>query len=250
MKIVRCTYEKNTFYGVLREGMIYPVDGDIFGNISTLEGGVALEKVTLLPPCEPTKIIAVGLNYSEHAKEMQEAQLKTPVLFMKPTTALLAPGGTIRRPKESERVDYEAELAVVIGKTCYHVTPEEVPDYVLGYTCLNDVTARDLQKADGQWTRAKGFNTFAPMGPWIETELDPNGLEIRLEVNGTVRQSGNTDMMLFSPARLVSFISGIMTLLPGDVITTGTPAGIGPLQSGDTVSVIIDKIGILTNYME
>lgn len=250
MKLVRCCYEKNTFYGELRDSMIYPIDGDIYHSFTTYEGGVPLEAVSLLPPCEPTKIVAVGLNYGEHAKEMQEAQLKTPVLFMKPTTALLAPGGTIRRPKESNRVDYEAELAVVIKKTCRQVTPEAAADYVLGYTCCNDVTARDLQKTDGQWTRAKGFDSFAPLGPWIETELDPNHLEIRLEVNGEVRQKGNTDMMLFSPMQLVSFISSVMTLLPGDVIITGTPAGIGPLESGDRVSVIIENIGSLTNYME
>lgn len=250
MKIVRCTYENNTFYGVLRDGMIYPVEGDIYGSYTICADGVSPERVQLLPPCEPTKIVAVGLNYSEHAKEMQEAQLKTPVLFLKPTTALLPPNGVIRRPQASERVDYEAELAVVIGKTCSHVTEEAAADYILGYTCCNDVTARDLQKADGQWTRAKGFDTFAPLGPWIETELDPRHLEIRLEVNGIVRQHGNTDMMLFSPFRLVSFISGVMTLLPGDVIITGTPSGIGPLSSGDTASVMIENIGTLTNYME
>lgn len=250
MKFLRYEYEGKNSYGVLKGETVYPVAGDIFTGFTVKEVGVSLSEVKLLVPCEPTKIIAVGLNYSEHAKEMKEEQRKDPVLFTKPTTALLADGGTICWPKQSAQVDYEAELAVVIGKTADNISPSEAKDYIFGYTCMNDVTARDLQKLDGQWTRAKGFNTFAPMGPFIETEVDVSALDIRLEVNGEVRQSGNTSMMMFSPAELVSFVSGIMTLLPGDVITTGTPAGIGPMNHGDKVSVIIESIGTLTNYME
>ncbi len=250
MKVLRYEYEGITSYGVLKGETVFPVAGNIFGGFAVAKEGILLASVKLLVPCEPTKIIAVGLNYSDHAKEMKEEQRKAPVLFTKPTTALLADGETIVWPKQSKQVDYEAELAVVIGKTADHISAEDADDYIFGYTCLNDVTARDLQKTDGQWTRAKGFNTFAPMGPYIETEVDVSSLDIRLELNGEVKQQGNTDMMMFSPCELVSFVSEIMTLLPGDVITTGTPAGIGPMQHGDKVSVIIEKIGTLTNYME
>ncbi len=250
MKVLRYEYEGKTSYGILKDDMVYPVTGDIFEDFAVCDAGVSLSCVKLLVPCEPTKIIAVGLNYSDHAKEMKEEQRKDPVLFTKPTTALIADGETIRWPKASKQVDYEAELAVVIGKRADNVSAEDADDYIFGYTCLNDVTARDLQKTDGQWTRAKGFNTFAPMGPYIETEVDVSSLSIRLELNGEVKQEGTTDMMMFSPGELVSFVSGIMTLLPGDVITTGTPAGIGPMNHGDKVSVIIESIGTLTNYME
>ncbi|MBQ2695902.1 MAG: fumarylacetoacetate hydrolase family protein [Clostridia bacterium] len=250
MKFLRYAYEGKTSYGVLQKETVYPVEGDIYTSYTVGAAGVALQDVTLLVPCEPTKIIAVGLNYSDHAKEMKEEQRKAPVLFTKPTSSLLPHGSTILWPAASKQVDYEAELCVVIGKTADCVTPEEAEDYIFGYTCLNDVTARDLQKVDGQWTRAKGFKTFAPMGPYIETEADVSSLNIRLELNGEIKQQGNTDMMMFSPAELVSFVSEIMPLYPGDVITTGTPAGIGPMQHGDKVSVIIENIGTLTNYME
>lgn len=250
MKILRYTYKNASGYGVLQGENIHPVVGNVFSDFTLSEESIPFKEATLLVPCEPTKIIAVGLNYSDHAKEMQEEQLAAPVLFSKPTTALLPHGCKICRPRVSQRIDYEAELAVVIKKTCKDISKEEAEDYILGYTCLNDVTARDLQKTDGQWTRAKGFDTFAPVGPWIETEVNPNNLSIRLEVNGEVRQKGNTEMMMFSPQKLVSFVSGIMTLLPGDIITTGTPSGIGPMEPGDEVSVIIEKIGVLTNIME
>ncbi|MBE7041568.1 MAG: DUF2437 domain-containing protein [Ruminococcaceae bacterium] len=250
MKVLRYEYEGVTSYGVLKGESVYPVAGDVYADFTVSEASIPLSAVKVLVPCEPTKIIAVGLNYSDHAKEMKEEQRKAPVLFYKPTTALLEDGGTILWPAQSQQVDYEAELAVVIGKRAENVSKEEADDYIFGYTCLNDVTARDLQKIDGQWTRAKGFNTFSPMGPFIETEVEVSSLDIRLELNGEVKQHGNTDMMMFSPQELVSFVSGIMTLLPGDVITTGTPAGIGPMKRGDKVSVIIENIGTLTNYME
>lgn len=250
MKILRYTYHDKSYYGVWRDGMIYPVVGNVFADYTVSNSAVSPADVVLLPPCEPTKIIAVGLNYSEHAKEMKETQRKDPVLFLKPTTAMLAHGGTIRRPSDSQQVDYEAELAVVIGKEGKHILPEKAEGYIFGYTCFNDVTARDLQKIDGQWTRAKGFDTFAPIGPAIETEIDVSNLSIRLAVNGEIKQQDSTAKMLFSPQELVCFISKVMTLLPGDVITTGTPSGIGPMASGDEVSVSIENIGTLTNYME
>lgn len=250
MKFLRYEHEGKQAYGVLRGDMVYPVQGNIFQEYTISEGAIPLVSVSLLVPCEPTKIVAVGLNYSDHASEMEELQRPAPVLFMKPVTALLPEGGTILRPAQSQQVDYEAELAVVIGKRASRVPVETAKDYIFGYTCFNDVTARDLQKLDGQWIRAKGFDSFAPMGPVIETEVDPGQLDIRLEVNGEVRQQSNTKMMMFSCAELVSFVSEVMTLLPGDVITTGTPAGIGPMESGDVVRVVIEHVGTLTNIME
>lgn len=250
MKILRYTYQGKTGCGVLKGRLVYPVIGNVFSDFAIADAGIPLSAVQLLVPCEPTKIVAVGLNYSDHAKEMKEKLRKAPVLFMKPLTALTPHGSLIRRPTASNQVDYEAELAVVIGKQGRDIPEEKAEEYIFGYTCLNDVTARDLQKIDGQWTRAKGFDTFAPMGPVIETELDPAQLSVSLTVNGEVRQQGNTNMMLFSPGELVSFVSGVMTLEPGDVITTGTPAGIGPMAPGDEVSVVIEGIGTLTNIME
>ncbi|MBE7048613.1 MAG: DUF2437 domain-containing protein [Ruminococcaceae bacterium] len=249
MKFLRYTYNQETAYGVLCDNKIYSISGNLFGYHTVAKHSISLAEVTLLAPCEPTKIVAVGLNYRDHAKELKETQRQDPVLFMKPTTAILPPYGKIVRPTMSKQVDYEAELAIVIGKKACHISVEEAKEYIFGYTCFNDVTARDLQKIDGQWTRAKGFDTFAPMGPVIETELDPTSLSISLEVNGVVKQKGNTNMMMFSCEELVSYISHVMTLLPGDVITTGTPAGIGPMSAGDTVCVTIEQIGTLLNYM-
>ena len=204
----------------------------------------------LLPPCEPTKIVAVGLNYAKHAVEMKVRLAGKPVLFIKPPTSLIAHGEAIVWPAASQRVDYEAELALVIGKKCKGVSPEEAPDYIFGYTALNDVTARDLQKADVQWTRAKSFDTFCPVGPYIDTAYNPAGRRVQCVVDGVVRQEGNTDDMLFSPAELVSFISECMTLLPGDIIATGTPEGIGPLRRGGVVEIRIDGLETLRNSVE
>ena len=250
MKILRYTKDGITSYGVLKDDAVYPITGDMYGKFAVAEKGIPFSNVKVEVPCEPTKIVAVGLNYSEHAKEFGGDQLADPILFLKPTTSLLADGGTIIRPKNSERVDYEAELCVVIGKTAKDVTKEEANDYILGYTCANDVTARDLQKKDGQWTRGKGFDTFCPVGPWIETDICPDSLDISLKLNEEIKQDGNTNMMMFNAAELVSYISGIMTLLPGDIIITGTPAGIGPMAEGDRVSVTINGIGTLTNYVK
>ena len=195
----------------------------------------------------PTKIVCVGRNYAEHAKELGNEAPSEPILFLKPPSALLRPGGTIVRPAASNRVDHEGELAIVIGKTAKNVKRAEWRDYVRGFTCANDVTARDLQKKDVQFTRGKGFDTFCPVGPHIETDLDVSSLRVTTRVNGQIRQDGNTNQMMFDCAFLLEFISAIMTLMPGDLILTGTPSGVGPLESGDVVEVEIEGIGVLRN---
>jgi 2-keto-4-pentenoate hydratase/2-oxohepta-3-ene-1,7-dioic acid hydratase in catechol pathway len=195
----------------------------------------------------PTKIVCVGRNYADHAKELGNEAPSEPILFLKPTSALLQPGGTIVRPAASNRVDHEGELALVVGKVAKNVQRAHWRDYILGFTCANDVTARDLQKKDVQFTRGKGFDTFCPVGPHIETELDVSNLRVQVRVNGQTRQDGNTSQMMFDCGFMVEFITGIMTLMPGDLVLTGTPAGVGPLESGDSVEVEIEGIGILRN---
>ena len=195
----------------------------------------------------PTKIVCVGRNYADHAKELGNEAPSEPILFLKPPSALNSDGGTILRPAISNRVDHEGELAIVIGKQAKNVSRENWRDYVLGFTCANDVTARDIQKKDVQFTRGKGFDTFCPVGPHIETELDVSDLRVQVRVNGDTRQDGNTSQMIFDCGFLLEFISSIMTLMPGDLILTGTPAGVGPLQSGDRVEVEIEGIGVLSN---
>ena len=203
----------------------------------------------LLPPATPTKIVAVGRNYADHARELGNEPPSEPIIFLKPPSALLSPNATIVRPPQSERVDFEGELAIVVGKRARNVKADRWRDFVLGFTCANDVTARDLQKKDVQFTRGKSFDTFCPIGPCIETEIDPSDLALRTRVNGDVRQNGRTSMMVFPCPVLFEFISAIMTLEPGDVILTGTPAGVGPLASGDTVEVDIEGIGTLRNHV-
>lgn len=210
----------------------------------------ALEELEPLPPCTPQKILGVGLNYAAHAEELGMALPEEPVIFMKPASALLAHRRSIILWKEAGRVEYEGELAVVIGKRCRKVSPAEAPEHVLGYTCFNDVTARRLQAKDGQWTRAKSFDTFAPIGPFIATRDevgDVQNLRLRTYLNSELRQDSSTSDMIFSVAELVSFISGIMTLFRGDVIATGTPPGVGEMRAGDVVSVEISDIGRLVN---
>jgi len=207
-----------------------------------------LADVRLLAPVLPSKVIAIGKNYADHVAEMGGERPPEPVLFLKPSTAVIGPREPIVYPASlSERVDFEGELAVVIGRLCRQVPPSRVPDVIFGYTCANDVTARDLQARDGQWDRAKGFDTFCPLGPWIETDADPADLELTTVVNGEIRQSTRTSLLLHSVTALVTFVSAVMTLLPGDVLLTGTPAGVGPLKDGDEVSVTIEGIGMLTN---
>jgi len=208
-----------------------------------------LSGVRLLAPCSPGKIVAVGLNYRHHAAEMGLAVPDEPVIFLKPSTAVIGPGEIIRYPDMSSQVDYEAELGVVIRDRVRNIAPDEVKDHILGYTCANDVTARDLQRKDGQWTRAKSFDTFCPIGPWIETELDPGNLLVESYLNGERRQSSRTAQFIFPVNYLVSFISRIMTLNPGDLIITGTPSGVGPMKPGDEIEVRIEGIGSLKNVV-
>ncbi|MEW5932959.1 MAG: fumarylacetoacetate hydrolase family protein [Bacillota bacterium] len=208
---------------------------------------IPLGEAELLCPVEPTKVVAVGLNYRDHAREVGAALPQEPVLFLKPATSVVGPGEPIVLPAVSRRVDYEAELAVVIGRRARQVTVGQAPDCILGFTCGNDVTARDLQQKDGQWTRSKSFDTFCPLGPWVVPGLDPSALEVICRVNGQVRQRGNTRELIFTVAELVSFVSEVMTLEPGDVLLTGTPAGIGPLRPGDTVEVEVQGVGVLVN---
>ncbi|HEX2833253.1 MAG TPA: fumarylacetoacetate hydrolase family protein [Thermoanaerobaculia bacterium] len=205
------------------------------------------EGATLLAPVVPSKIVCVGRNYADHAKELGNEAPPEPILFLKPPSALLAPEGTIVRPPQSQLVHHEAELAIVIGREAKNVKASVWRDYVRGFTCANDVTARDLQRKDVQFTRGKSFDTFCPIGPHIETELDPSDLRVVARVNGEVKQDGRTSQMIFDCAFLLEFISGVMTLLPGDVILTGTPAGVGALESGDVVDVEIEGIGVLRN---
>jgi 2-keto-4-pentenoate hydratase/2-oxohepta-3-ene-1,7-dioic acid hydratase in catechol pathway len=203
--------------------------------------------VRLLAPAVPSKIVAVGLNYRDHAREMGKALPDEPLIFLKAPSALNRPGGDVVYPRQSRRVDFEAELAAVIGRTARNVTEREAAAVILGYAGFNDVTARDLQAKDGLYARAKGFDTFAPLGPWIETDLDPSALRVRCLVNGVVRQDGNTREMIASVFRLVAFISHVMTLFPGDVIATGTPPGVGPVVPGDVMTIDVEGIGPLTN---
>lgn len=245
MKLVRCSENGRPFFGVWDEkgGIVREIkDGR---EIS--DEDLKISELKFLPPCQPSKIVAVGLNYRDHAEEMKLPIPQEPIIFIKPPTAVIAHDEEIIYPPMSKRVDYEAELGVVIKKKAKNVTEKEARDYILGFTCFNDVTARDLQKRDGQYTRSKGFDTFAPLGPCIETNLDPAQIAIELYVNGERKQFSNTKEMVFSVFHLISFISHVMTLLPGDVIATGTPAGIGPLNIGDIVEVKIEGVGTLRN---
>jgi 2-keto-4-pentenoate hydratase/2-oxohepta-3-ene-1,7-dioic acid hydratase in catechol pathway len=207
-----------------------------------------LSDIRLLAPILPSKVICVGKNYADHAREMGGEPPEEPVIFLKPSTAVSGPGDPILRPSRlSDRIDYEGELAVVIGRLSQQVTADRVADVIFGYTCANDVTARDLQARDGQWTRAKGFDTFCPLGPWIETGADPADLEITTRLNGEIKQHSRTSLLIHDVQALVMFVSQVMTLLPGDVLLTGTPAGVGPMDKGDEVAVTIEGIGTLSN---
>jgi 2-keto-4-pentenoate hydratase/2-oxohepta-3-ene-1,7-dioic acid hydratase in catechol pathway len=211
-------------------------------------GPLPLESVRLLAPVLPGKVLCVGKNYADHVREMGgDAPPERPLLFLKPPTSVIGPGEAIARPGDSDRVDYEGELAVVIARRCAGVSPAEALGYVFGYTCANDVTARDQQSLDGQWTRAKGHDTFCPLGPWIETELDPSDLAISTTLDGEVRQSSRTKLLLRDVPTLLAYMSAAMTLLPGDVVLTGTPGGVGPMLAGQNVTVSIEGIGSLTN---
>jgi 2-keto-4-pentenoate hydratase/2-oxohepta-3-ene-1,7-dioic acid hydratase in catechol pathway len=205
------------------------------------------DEVKILPPIQPSKVVCVGLNYQDHAEELNMDLPEEPILFLKPPTTVIGHEDTIMYPYQSHQVDYEAELAVVIGREARFVSQEDAFNYIAGYTVLNDVTARDLQQKDGQWTRAKSFDTFCPLGPWVETEMDPSNQNISLKLNDTIKQNSNTKNMIFSVDELVEYISNIMTLNPGDVIATGTPPGVGPMKVGNVVEVTVEGIGTLRN---
>jgi 2-keto-4-pentenoate hydratase/2-oxohepta-3-ene-1,7-dioic acid hydratase in catechol pathway len=248
MKIVRFETGGTIHYGVLEDNGISPIEGDPFQEDAEItDMKYALASCRLLAPCEPSKIVAYGVNYKSHSDEMGSNLPDEPLMFIKPTTSVIGPDQEIVYPPSSKRVDYEGELGVVIGDIARSVSPEDALDYVFGYTCLNDVTARDLQQKDGQWTRGKGFDTFCPFGPWIETDLSPEKLHLQTRLNGEVKQDTDTSSMIFPVDVLISFASRVMTLLPGDVIATGTAAGVGPMQPGDVVEVEIGGIGILRN---
>jgi 2-keto-4-pentenoate hydratase/2-oxohepta-3-ene-1,7-dioic acid hydratase in catechol pathway len=247
MIYLRFQVEKKAKYGVLEEKTICEITPHFFGPFKKTGKKYPLSKVKLLPPCQPSKIIALGLNYIDHARELKMPIPLQPLVFLKASSAVIGTGDTIVLPSLSKRVDYEAELAVVIKKKAKNVSARSAMDYVLGYTCFNDVTARDLQDTDGQWARAKSFDTFAPTGPWIVDNINPLNLKIEALVNGKVRQRSNTGELIFKIDEMVAFVSAVMTLMPGDIISTGTPPGVGPLKTGDTVSVRIQKIGTLQN---
>jgi len=258
MILIRYAGRAGATYGLVREGAVYTLDGELNSADLTLGANKGqlvgtIHEVKLLPPCAPSKIVAVGRNYAEHAAEFGNVVPDEPLLFFKPPSAVIGPGASILLPPQSERVEHEAELCLVIGRRCRRVSVDEAWSYVLGVTCGNDVTARDIQRQDRQWTRGKGFDTSAPLGPWIVTGLSAetvSNLSIRCEVNSTCRQNGRTKDMVYTPSELVSYISEMITLEPGDVVMTGTPAGVGPLEPGDLVEVTIEAIGTLINPVE
>lgn len=248
MRIVRYQNKnESATYGWLLENKVGPIAGNIFGEYRRQEAELPLESVRLLAPLQPSKILCIGRNYAEHAKEHEVEVPKVPLLFMKPPSSIANPGEPIILPPHSQQVEHEAELVVVIGKRGRNVTVETAHDYIFGYTVGNDVTARDLQRTDGQWTRAKGFDTFCPFGPWVDTEFDPSDAVITCRVSGQPRQMGSTRDMVFNVNMLIAFISSVMTLEPGDLIFTGTPGGVGPLKDGDEVVVEIEGLGKLSN---
>ena len=248
MRIVRYQIKNETpRYGWILENKIGPVEGDPFGEYRRLEAGIPLESVRLLAPAQPSKIVCIGRNYVEHAREHNAEVPKVPLIFLKPPSSVINPGDQIILPAQSTQVEHEAELVVVIGKRCRNIMAEDAQGYVFGYTIGNDVTARDLQRSDGQWTRAKGFDTFCPFGPWIDTEFDPADAVVSCRVGGQPRQMASTRDMVFNVSNLIAFISSVMTLEPGDLIFTGTPAGVSPLKAGDVVEVEIEGLGKLSN---
>lgn len=247
MRFVRFWDGQRVQYGKWEKDRITVLEGSIYHNYRETGKTYGFNEVQILAPCEPSKILAVGLNYRDHAEEMQMTIPDRPIIFAKPPSAVIGPGASIVHPALSKRIDYEAELAVVIGEICKDVSEGEAWEKIFGYTCANDVTARDLQPVDGQWTIAKSFDTFCPLGPAIVTGLDPANLDIQLSLDGQVKQKSNTKQLVFSVNYLVSFLSQIMTLFPGDVILTGTPGGVGPMQPGQEVKVEIQEIGTLTN---
>jgi len=234
-------------FGWVLEDQVGPVEGSPFSDFRRSDLLLPLNTVKLLPPVLPGKILCIGRNYAAHAREHEAEVPEVPLLFLKPPSSIIGPGDAILLPPQSQQVEHEAELVVVIGKRGRWIQPEEVQDHILGYTIGNDVTARDLQFRDGQWTRSKGFDTFCPIGPWIETEFDPSDAMITCHVNDEMRQMASTRDMVFRVRQLIAYASSVMTLEPGDLLFTGTPAGVGPLQQGDEVRVNIEGLGELRN---
>ena len=250
MRIVRYKYKTEApRYGWLLEDKVGAIIGDIYDEYRRQEAELPLASVRLLAPAQPSKIICVGRNFAEHAREHDAEVPKVPIIFMKPPSSITNPGDPIVLPPQSQQVEHEAELVVVIGKRGRNIIAEEAQDYIFGYTVGNDVTARDLQRTDGQWTRAKGFDTFCSFGPWVDTEFDPSDAIITCRVSGQPRQMASTRDMVFNVSQLIAFISSVMTLEPGDLIFTGTPAGVGPLLDGDVVVVEIEGLGKLNNLV-
>ncbi len=255
MRICRFAVDGEVSFGVVEgppggeesELVVATVDGHPFGAFAFTGARHPLAAVRLLAPVLPSKVVCIGKNYADHAAEMGGPAPANPVMFLKPSTSVVGPGETIRLPRDSERVDHEAELAVVIGRLCRDVPRERALDVVLGYTAANDVTARDHQAADGQWARGKSHDTFCPIGPWVETDLDVRDVGVQCRVGGELRQDGRTSALLHDVPALIAWVSAVMTLLPGDVLLTGTPAGVGPLAAGDLVDVVVEGVGTLTN---
>lgn len=252
MKFLRFLYNDEISYGILKENTstIIKLEGSPFEEYKELQEELNMDNVKILTPCDFTKAVCVGLNYRDHAKEFNHPIPESPVLFMKPSTSALACNEDIIKPEICKRLDYEAELAIVIKKKAHNIEEKDAHKYILGYTCANDVTARDLQPQNGQWTLAKGFDTFCPFGPYIETQLDPKNLKIQSILNGKVMQESNTSNLIFDPIYLVSYISKIMSLNPGDIILTGTPSGVSHMIDGSKISVKIENIGELVNTVK
>lgn len=250
MKFVRFKKGNMISYGIIGEDYIQRIKGDIFKKYELTNELYKISQVKLLTPCVPSRIIAVGLNYKDHIDEMKHNLPDEPVIFMKASTAVVGPDARIMLPQNVGRVDYEAEVGLVIGKPVKNIEPEDAYNYILGATCFNDVTARDLQAKDGQWTRAKSYDTFAPIGPCIASGLDYNNIDVELILNGETKQKSNTSNFLFKAEKLLSFISKIMPMFPGDIVATGTPSGVGSLAKGDVVEVKLSGVGLLRNYVD
>jgi 2-keto-4-pentenoate hydratase/2-oxohepta-3-ene-1,7-dioic acid hydratase in catechol pathway len=247
MRIVRYQTDDVVKYGWMLEDKVGEIQGDIFGEYRRREAKTPIGELKLATPCVPSKILCVGRNYVEHAKELGNEVPKVPLIFLKPPSSIISNGENIILPPQSNQVEHEAELVVVVGKRGRNITPEAAKEYIFGYTIGNDITARDLQKSDGQWTRAKGFDTFCSFGPWIDTDFDASDAVVTCRVNGQMRQMASTRDMVFNINTLIAFISSVMTIEPGDVIFTGTPSGVGELKNGDVVDVEIEGLGKLSN---
>jgi len=248
--IGRFQQSEEIFYAKVVDGELFRLRGDVFGSPAFDRRPTPRKGIKTLVPVVPTKIIAVGVNYLDHAREMNRELPKEPLIWFKATTSLLPDGGKIEIPFRDHRTDFEAELAIVIGRKIRNVSPTQAARYIFGYTAAQDISDRDIQKSDGQWARAKSFDTFTPLGPYVETKIDPNELNIQQFQNGLLRQNSNTKQLIFKPADIVSFVSTNLTLLPGDVILTGTPSGVGPIRSGDKLEVRIQGLAPLINSVK